>query len=195
MRCLHSLNPRRNLNSGYDQTIRTLLPRNRQSWHSLARRISMFISYKQVMRQAAETSEAAFASSAFCAWLSARATWASKVVSFIGHNGGHIHCSFGWGLILWVHKREVKRDPIRLVFVRYTVFLGLRIACCYVCKRSAGFGLCIVDCIRHNCHNCFFISPLSQMISDDIRTLSVFIWVFCISWSFLLNSSNLLLNT
>jgi len=39
----------------------------------------MFISYKQVMRQAAETSEAAFASSAFCAWLSARATWASKV--------------------------------------------------------------------------------------------------------------------
>jgi hypothetical protein len=98
-------------------------------------------------------------------------------------------------LILWVHKREVKRDPIRLVFVRYTVFLGLRIACCYVCKRSAGFGLCIVDCIRHNCHNCFFISPLSQMISDDIRTLSVFIWVFCISWSFLLNSSNLLLNT
>ena len=42
---------------------------------------------QQSMRQAAETSEAAFASIAFCAWLSARATWASKVLSFIGNNG------------------------------------------------------------------------------------------------------------
>ena len=49
--------------------------------------IPMFISYKQSMRQAAETSETAFASIAFCAWLSARATWASKVLSFIGNNG------------------------------------------------------------------------------------------------------------
>ena len=49
--------------------------------------IPMFISYKQSMRQAAETSEAAFASIAFCAWLSARVTWASKVLSFIGNNG------------------------------------------------------------------------------------------------------------
>ena len=49
--------------------------------------IPMFIPYKQSMRQAAETSEAALASIAFCAWLSARATWASKVLSFIGNNG------------------------------------------------------------------------------------------------------------
>ena len=49
--------------------------------------IPMFISYKQSMRQAAETSEAALASIAFCAWLSARVTWASKVLSFIGNNG------------------------------------------------------------------------------------------------------------
>ena len=38
----------------------------------------MFISYKQSMRQAAETSEAAFASIAFCAWLSGQSNLGIK---------------------------------------------------------------------------------------------------------------------